>query len=126
MNKSTKGKVLKGVNYLELTPFSVYKHQVDEKGKVTVFVPKFTSKLWGKILMPLINRKFINVKFDELGSSTWLKINGKNKVGQICKDLEEKYGEKIKPAEELVTKFLSDLYFKKIINFNELIKEKNK
>ena len=76
--------------------------------------------------MPLIKRKYIHVKFDEIGSSTWLMINGENKVGKICVDLEEKYGEKIKPSEELVTKFLSNLYFKEIINFNELIKEKNK
>ena len=45
MKKTTKGKILKGVNYLELTPFSVLKHEVGENGKVTVFVPKFTSKL---------------------------------------------------------------------------------
>ncbi len=126
MKKTTKGKILKGVNYLELTPFSTYEHRIEENGKVTVFVPKFTSKLWGKVLMPLIKRKYINVKLDEIGSSTWLLVNGKNKVGQICIELEEKFGERIQPSEELVTKFLSNLYFKEIINFHELIKEKNK
>lgn len=126
MNKSTKGKILKGVNYLELTPFSVYEHKLDENGKVTVFIPKFTSKLWSKILMPMIYRKYINLKLDDIGSSTWLLIDGKNKVDQICHDLEKKFGEKVQPPEELVTKFLSNLYLKKIINFKELIKEKNK
>ena len=76
--------------------------------------------------MPMIYRKYINLKLDDIGSSTWLLIDGKNKVDQICHDLEKKFGEKVQPPEELVTKFLSNLYLKKIINFKELIKEKNK
>jgi len=126
MKKTSKEKIFKGVNYLDLTPFSIFKHQLDKNGKVTVLIPKFSSKLWVKVFMPLIKKKYFNVKLDEIGSSAWLLINGKNNVGQICVDLKEKYAEKIQHSEELVTKFLSDLYLKKIINFNELIKEKNK
>jgi hypothetical protein len=121
MKKAAKGKILKGVNYLELTPFSKYEHKVDENGKVTVFIPKFTSKVWGPVLMPLIKRKYINLKLDEIGSSAWLLMNGKNKVSQICDELESRFEDRVKPADELVTKFLSELYFKEIINFNELI-----
>jgi len=124
MQRIFKAKTLKGINYLELTPHSNCKHQVDEKGRVTVYVPKFTTRLWGKILMPLIRYKYINVRLDEIGSSVWLLMDGKNKVSEICSSIEIKFGERVYPAEKTVTKFLSGLYFKKIINFYELIKEK--
>ena len=72
--------------------------------------------------MSRTNKKHIKLKLDELGSATWLEIDGGKNVQNICDLLKEKIGEKINPAEERVTKFLSQLYLNKFITFKELIK----
>ena len=42
------------INYLELTPFTIYNHETEEStGLVTVLVPRFTSKFWSKHLLPM-------------------------------------------------------------------------
>jgi len=109
-------------NYLELTPACIYGHVVKENGKVSVLVPRFTSKFWGKYLLPIMKNKYIHVKLDELGSETWMMIDGKKNVQQICDFLNGKLGDKIHPAEERITLFLTELYKNKFIKFNELNK----
>ncbi|MDD5571829.1 MAG: PqqD family protein [Bacteroidales bacterium] len=107
------------INYLGLTPKSVHNHKIESDGLVTVLVPRFTSKFWGKYLLPKMKNKYINLKLDEIGSATWLMLDGSKRVDRICSDLNEKFGEKIHPVEERVTKFLTQLYLNKFINFNE-------
>jgi hypothetical protein len=58
---------------------------------------------------------------DELGSASWLAINGEKKVSEIADELEKKFGEKIHPVEERLTKFLSLLYNHKLILYKEII-----
>ena len=110
------------INYLELTPVRIHGFDLRENGKVAVLIPRFTSKFFGKYLLPLLKNKFIPLKLDELGSETWLQIDGKKSVQVICDALTEKLGEKIHPSEERVTLFLTELYKNKFIKFNEITK----
>ena len=64
------------------------------------------------------------IHLDELGSATWLAIDGKNSVAEICLILDEQFGEKIHPVETRVTKFLTLLYDQRYITFKELISDK--
>ncbi len=110
------------INYLELTPECIHGFEMRENEKVAILIPRFTSKFFGKYFLPLLKNKFIPLKLDELGSETWLLIDGKKNVQNICDALSEKLGEKIHPAEERVTLFLTELYKNKFIKFNELHK----
>lgn len=110
------------INYLELTPERVHEHIIEENKLVTVLVPRFTSKFWKKILSGRVKNKFINLNLDELGSATWLQIDGKKNVAQICEDLTKHFGEDFVQAEERITKFMSQLYLNKMITFKELKK----
>ena len=110
------------INYLELTPACIHGHEIKENGKVSILIPRFTSKFFGKYFLPLLKNKFIPLKLDEFGSETWLLIDGKRNVQEICDFLAGKFGEKIQPAEERVTSFLTHLYTNKFIRFNELNK----
>ncbi|MFA6924241.1 MAG: PqqD family protein [Bacteroidales bacterium] len=114
------------INYLELIPHTIHNHKIEEDGLVTVLVPRFTSKFWSKYFLSIMKNKYINLKLDELGSATWLMLDGKNRVDTICNELNEKFGEKINPVEERVTKFLTQLYLNKFINFNDFKNNKEK
>ncbi|MDR3626740.1 MAG: PqqD family protein [Ignavibacteriaceae bacterium] len=113
-------KILKNVNYLEITPFRIHSEEVDENGLVTVLIPKFKRKFAIDALTRLGKPLVIRIKLDEFGSETWLQLNGKQNVSAISKNLIQKFGEKIQPVEERLTRFLTNLYLQGFISFNEI------
>jgi uncharacterized protein YuzE len=117
-----KKKELADINYLELTPGRLYEHVLEENGKVSVLIPRFTNKILVKTLAPILKSPFVKTKFDEFGSQVWLEIDGKKKVLDISTNLKQKFGERIEPVEERLTKFLTQLYNYKFVSFNEIKK----
>ena len=113
-------KILKNTNTLDLTPIKLHKDEVSEDGMVTVFVPKFKNELAKKYILPKLKSEDFKIKLDNLGSEVWKKMNGKNKVHEIIKQLSEKFGTDFKQPEERITKYLFQLYEQKLISFNEL------
>ena len=125
MNFFQRRKRLKGANYLELTPIRIIKEEIDSNNIVTVLIPKVTNKFAKKYFEPMLKSPFIKLKLDELGSASWLAMSGNKKVFEIVNELKEKFGEKIHPVEERVTKFLTVLYNQKLITFEEVKGESN-
>ncbi len=121
MFKKKKNK-FENLNYLELTPIANYTYEKKENGLVNVLVPRFTDKLLGKYLQPRLKNKYIKANLDDIGTATWLLINGNNKVHQIANDLSEQFGEKIHPVNERLTQFLTQLYQAGFITFTEIKK----
>lgn len=113
----------KQYNYLEMTPFTLYSHELREDGNINVFVPKFTDKILSRLLMPRIRKPYIKANLDEFGSHAWLLFNGENKVNEIADKLLDEFGEKIQPAKERLISFLTNLYHAGFISFKELNKE---
>ncbi|MGK9367301.1 PqqD family protein [Melioribacter sp. Ez-97] len=116
-------KILKDKNYLDLTPVRKVEHE-QEGNLVTLLIPKFTSAFAVKFIAPRMKSKYIKLKLDELGSASWLEIDGNTSVGELCNRLRNKFGEKIEPVEERLTRFLTRLYMEKIISFKEIEGEK--
>jgi hypothetical protein len=108
------------INYLELIPIR-NKESKSENGKVVILIPKFKNAFL-KSLIPKKKSENFSVNLDELGSDVWNLIDGVNNVEYIINCLSEKLGEKIHPAQERITKFLSQLYASKFILFNKLNK----
>jgi Coenzyme PQQ synthesis protein D (PqqD) len=117
-----KKKELSDINYLELTPGRLFDHVMEENGKVSVLIPRFTNKILVKTISPMLKSPFVKTMFDEFGSQVWLEIDGKNKVEDISKNLQQKFGERIDPVEERLTRFLTQLYNYKFVSFNEIKK----
>ena len=113
-------RILKGANYLTLTPVRIHSHEVGENGKVTLIVPKFKNPLFRQWLIPRGKSDHFRIHLDELGSATWMLIDGESNVAEICSKLMEHMGEKISPAQTRVTKFLTLLYDQRYISFREL------
>jgi translation elongation factor EF-G len=113
-------KIDKTINYLELTPLRNYDHVVEDTGLISVLVPKFDIKWLDKIMSKIIKSRFFKAKLDEFGTQTWLEMDGTKSVQTVSEHLQKKFGEKINPVDERLTKFLSELYKYNFITFKEL------
>lgn len=113
---------LKNANYLEVTPLRILKEEVDQNNIVTILIPKVTNRFAKKYFEPMLKTPVIKLKLDEIGSASWLAIDGKKKVADIAAELVQKFGDKIDPVEERLTKFLTTLYEQRFITFQEINK----
>lgn len=113
-------KVDSSINFLELTPIRNYDHIIEENGLVSVLVPKFDIRWLDKIMSKIIKSRFFKAKLDEFGTETWLGIDGIRTVQLISDNLQKKFGDRISPVNERLTKFLSELYKYNFISFKEL------
>jgi hypothetical protein len=119
---SERRRILKGANYLELIPLRLHKEEVSEENLVTVLIPKFQNRFALRFIVPKLKSDVFKLKLDELGSAVWLSIDGRNTVDQIAKQLLKKFGDKIEPVNERLTKFLTGLYEQRLITFQEINK----
>jgi hypothetical protein len=110
------------VNYLDLTPKHVHGFEVNNDGLVDVLVPRFNNRFFEMILIPKGGSKYMKANLDEIGSATWLAIDGNNSVRDIIALIENKFAEKVSPARERVTIFLNQLHGNGFITFIEFIK----
>ena len=113
-------KNLMSFNYLELTPIKLFKEEVGIDGLVNILIPKFTNPIAVKYFLPKLKSQNFKIKLDEIGSHTWVLIDGEKRVNAISEQLQEKFGEKIHPVNERLTTFLTQLYKQKFITFKEI------
>lgn len=119
---SKRRKILKKANYLDLHPLKLHNEEINDN-LVTVLIPKFQNKYIVEYIVPKLKSPDIKLKLDEIGSVTWLLLDGKKDVRTISKLLLEKFGEKIEPVNQRLTKFLTSLYEQRLITFQEINKE---
>ena len=119
-----KKKKTTGVNLLELTPVRINNHE-EVDGLINILIPKFKKEFMKKII-PKNKHADIRVKLDELGSATWLSIDGNKTVIEIVEELRGNFGEKIEPAIERISKFINGLYSNNLLYFKKLKKELKK
>lgn len=120
MNFFQRRKILKEANYLDLIPVCAKKHLVGDDEKVTVIIPKFTNKFAVEKIVPKLKHPDMKLNLDEIGSAVWLMMDGKKKVKEIAVELSQKFGDKIQPVDERLTKFLTQLYEQRLIIFDEI------
>ena len=116
-------KILKNISLLDLTPMRMIEHQLDDDNIATLLYPKFKNKKLSKYMLGS-RSPYIKMKLDEIGTASWLLIDGNRKISEIVDALSEQFGDKIKPAYDRIGKFLTQLYNNKYISFKEIQKEK--
>lgn len=114
-------RILKNTNTLDLIPVCMKEYREEDDGTLTLIVPKFRNEKFGKWFMPKKKSLWFSIHLDELGSAVWLEIDGKRSVAEIIGRLKEKFGEKISPASERVTTFVTQLYAQRYISFTQLL-----
>jgi len=124
MSFSFFGRKNKEYNYLSMTPVRVHRHEEREDGMVNVLIPRFKSNFAKKLFSKAVSSPYIKANLDEFGTATWLLIDGNRNVQNIGEALVEKFGEKVEPVYERLTRFLTDLHRYNFISFIELKKGK--
>lgn len=104
-------------NFLDLIPEKNCRWEQAEKGNVNLLVPRFKNRWMKKIALRLGKSELVKINFDEIGSRTWLLIDGNRKVEEIGKHLEEELKEKVQPVYQRLSEFLSILARNKFIYF---------
>jgi hypothetical protein len=119
MNFFERRKVFKNTNALDLVPVRKVEHQIEEAGNVTIIIPKFRNDKFAKFALG--NRKrHIFIHLDEIGTFTWLAIDGLSNIRAISEKLKEHFGESLLESEQRVNKFMSRLYQERYITFRQL------
>ncbi len=117
-------RILKNSNYMKLTPLRIADYHIDDKGHLSLIIPKFRNKFFENFLLGN-RRKTFRVSLDERGKAVWLNIDGIKKVEEIFQVLNERnihsdYDEKN------LTMFLTMLYEQRYITFREIINQQIK
>lgn len=106
-------------NLLELTPIRNFEHETNDKGLINILVPKFKNSFL-KRLIPSSKSQFIRANLDELGTCTWLAMDGSNNVSKIADIVREKFGIKAEPIFDRLKVFMLQLERNGFIYFKEL------
>jgi hypothetical protein len=78
-------------------------------GLVTVLVPKFSSRLARRFVLPLLAKPVIRVHLDEMGSLVWLACDGQTTVARLTELVQQRLGVAPPAAQQRVHTFLHQL-----------------
>ena len=103
---------------MEVIPERVVDWEEDgEKGLAVLLVPRFRKGFLKKWLQPKMKSPFMKVKLDEIGSFVWKRCDGKRKVFEIASDLENEFGDRVKPVEGRINLYLTTLFKSQFIRY---------
>ena len=105
-------------NYLDRIPVQNIDWEKDEKDHIFLLKEKSKKKLMKKLIGLFGKSQFFRIHLDELGTATWLLIDGKRSIHEISNVLKEQFGEKIDPAEQRVAAFIAMLKKSDFITFS--------
>ncbi|UCG86990.1 MAG: PqqD family protein [Gemmatimonadota bacterium] len=100
MFKRRKLKELEAVNLLEIRPVRVA--QWEERGdRIVVVRPRPRGRMPGVLLERFFHLLAAQrLRLDEIGSASWLLLDGERSVAEAAATLRERFGERVEPAEE--------------------------
>ena len=113
------------VNLLELIPEKLVDEEIDDEGLVTLLVPRYKNRIMKRLLDRSPSRRFVKIHLDEIGSGTWVCIDGKKNVREIGEIVREKFGEAIEPCYDRLGIFMTKLEYEKYIRYTNLGQVRN-
>ena len=102
-------------NFLALVPVRTAQWESVGDDRIDVLVPKFRSRFMHWLIGKRLKRPFARVHLDEVGALVWLSCDGDHSVGDIAQILRERFGERVEPAAERVSLFMTHLARPKLI-----------
>lgn len=97
------------------TPFDqlipVRRHPFEEEptGRITVLVPKFTTRFTRRWIAPLFARPDVRLHLDDVGSAVWRRCDGRTTVRRIAEQVGAETGGGETETLERVIRFLRHL-----------------
>ena len=116
----TSRRKLRDVNFLDLVPSRAIEWRDEPDGRITLLRPKFIGGLMERWVQPRLRRPHYLIHLDEIGSAIWGLVDGVRTAGEICAELELRFGDRVKPAHVRVPLFLRELDKGKMIRLSGL------
>lgn len=108
------------VNLLELIPERNIKSEKSEDGFSVLLKPKYRHPWFVKHVLPRLKSPNYKIKLDDIGTFIWELCDGKNRVKEIGRKMEERFGEKVEPLYDRLRIFFLNLEKNKFITFKNL------
>ena len=103
---------------LQLKPARVMEWERDPEGKVILLVPKFRDPILGRLIQPRLRRRpHFHVNLDEVGTFVWEQCTGEKTVSEIVESMQSHFGERVEPAVQRLSLFLSQLASGRFIRY---------
>jgi len=100
---------LESINLLDLKPIRLAEWE-EAGGRVVLVRPAPTSKRLRRILDTLTFWMSVRrIRLDEVGSFSWVRLDGRHSVREVAAALREEFGEAAEPAEERLGVFVRTL-----------------
>ena len=96
-------------NLLDMVPQRNREWLATQTGEVKVLAPRYGTSGLGRWVATRLRNTSIPIKLGEIGSAVWQACDGDTTVGQIAKQLEERFGAQVAPVHERLAKFFSEL-----------------
>lgn len=111
--------------WLELYPRQGMEYTQSDDGRIVLLIPHSQNWFTRKFL-PTPKNPAQRIHLDEIGSFVWLHFDGRHTLEHISRMAEEKFTEKVQPAQERIVLFTQQMYKQKFITmharqFNESI-----
>ncbi len=104
-------------NYLDKVPVKNIEWEKDDREHVYLLKEKSKKKVMKKLIGMFGKSQFFRIHLDELGTATWMFIDGARSIYEISNLLKEAFAEKIEPAEQRVAAFIAMLKKNDFITF---------
>ncbi|MFO7890307.1 MAG: hypothetical protein R6V04_08200 [bacterium] len=110
----------KSDNLLDMTPEICCKWVHDNKGTVSLIVPRFKNRLMKKIAAKLGKSEEVKIHLDEKGSNTLKLIDGTSTVEAIGEELVKDENETVEQFYQRLCEFLLILAKNRFIQFKKM------
>jgi hypothetical protein len=100
--------------WLALYPLRQIDYTAGEDNRIVVLVPHSQNWFTQKFL-PKTKHPAQRIHLDEIGSFVWLHFDGKHTLKKISQLAEEKFSERVQPAQERMVLFAQQMYKQKFI-----------
>jgi len=93
-------------------------HAEEPDGTVAILEERFRWG-WMRRFFPRAAARPIRIRLDEVGTFSWLAMDGVRSVGDLAGPLEERFGDRVRPAAERVARFVALLRRHGFIRFED-------
>jgi hypothetical protein len=105
---------------MDLVPVRTREHEVEASGLVTILEPRFHNRVLKRLFAARIARSpLVRMRLDELGTATWLAIDGTRTVAEVADQVRAACGERCEPVYTRVALFIGQLARNRFVRLEE-------
>lgn len=103
--------------WLKIIPQRNCDYIENSNGHYVLQMPKSDNAILMKVINFFSKSPFFKIKLDDRGSFIWEHCDGKTSIEQICRLLEDKFGDSVKPTPDRTVTLFKSLYSRRLVRF---------